>query len=326
MPRNGSILTTQQTLQKATGQHHSLASRTPLSLSDPLSQPATGPRTSMSLHQCNLSASKRSPSFTPQQQPQPNLGSGIAPGGMAPQGNQGIFHRSRYALALLPLLLSPLTTSCTLERIAAPTQNRANPAQAAEQAPTDSPALGPAKSKATLDIPPEIPSEPPKPNLQIPQLMSQASSTANSELFPAQDGETDDDPHQGPLRVGNQTEHPLRIAFLAQGKASPIVAVAPETPAIASNSSTAAPPTASSSQASSPQREPFHWDFAPAEGGRDGLLLALPEGDLALQSGDVIVAFAQDGSQRYWGPYVVGQTSLPHWNSDRDEWQLLVQP
>ena len=243
---------------------------------------------------------------------------------MAPQRNQGIFHRSRYALALLPLLLSPLTTGCTLERIAAPTQNRANPAQAAEQVPTDS-ALGPAKSRATLDIPPEIPSEPPKPNLQIPKLMSQASSTANNELFPAKEIDTDSDPHQGPLRVGNQTEHPLRIAFLAQGEASPDVAVAPEAQAIAPNSSTAAP-VASSSEASSPQREPFHWDFAPAEGGRDGLLLALPEGDLTLQSGDVIVAFAQDGSQRYWGPYVVGQTSLPHWNSDRDEWQLLVQP
>lgn len=143
--------------------------------------------------------------------------------------------------------------------------------------------------------------------------MSRAASTANGGLSPTAESGS----HQGPLRVGNQTEHPLRIAFLAQGQApAEITAAPPVEPA----------PEEPAPQASNAPREPFHWDFAPAEGGSDGLLLALPEGDLSLRDGDVIVAFAQDGSQRYWGPYVVGQTSLPHWNGDRNEWQLLVQP
>lgn len=232
---------------------------------------------------------------------------------MAPPARQGILHRSRSALALLPLLLSSLTTGCSIERSAAPTQPPVNSAQAAEQNPT----LSVAQESPQTGTAGTIPTEPPQPNLQIPQLMSQASSTANSELFPPGDS----DPHQGPLRVGNQTEHPLRIAFLAQGETPADIAISPEEPAIAVSST-----TAESLAANGTEREPFHWDFAPAEGSRDGLLLALPEGDLALQDGDVVVAFAQDGSQRYWGPYVVGQTSLPHWNGDRNEWQLLVQP
>ncbi|NJN31794.1 MAG: hypothetical protein HC824_16230 [Synechococcales cyanobacterium RM1_1_8] len=114
----------------------------------------------------------------------------------------------------------------------------------------------------------------------------------------------------GPFRLGNQTEHPIRIAFLAGG--------GPASPAAAGSTPARAP-------ARSPV-EPFHWDFAPGEGSRDGLLLALPQGDLSLAAGDVLVAFAQDGSQEYWGPYVVGQTALPYWDGDRQEWQLLIQP
>jgi hypothetical protein len=37
------------------------------------------------------------------------------------------------------------------------------------------------------------------------------------------------------------------------------------------------------------------------------------------------VAFAQDGSRRYWGPYVVGETSSPEWNPQTQEWQLVLQ-
>lgn len=205
-------------------------------------------------------------------------------------------------------MLAPLSASCTIERIAAPSQSSANPAQAAKQNPTLSVAQESMKTRTAV----EIPSEQPKPSQQIPRLMSQASSTANSELFPTIESGSS----EGPLRVGNQTEHPLRIAFLAQGKAPAEITASAKDQAIA----------AINPDKASPTREPFHWDFAPAEGGRDGLLLALPQGDLALRDGDVVVAFAQDGSQRYWGPYIVGQTSLPYWNGDRDEWQLLVQP
>ncbi|NJM58573.1 MAG: hypothetical protein HC857_15755 [Synechococcales cyanobacterium RU_4_20] len=72
--------------------------------------------------------------------------------------------------------------------------------------------------------------------------------------------------------------------------------------------------------------EPIHWDFSPGEGGQSGLVLSVPQGDVELHPGDVLVAFAQDGSRRYWGPYVVGQTQLPFWNAERSEWQLLIQP
>jgi hypothetical protein len=78
--------------------------------------------------------------------------------------------------------------------------------------------------------------------------------------------------------------------------------------------------------ANSPYAEPAHWDFAPGEGSRQGLILSLPNGNLKLKQGDILVAFAQDGSRRYWGPYVVGETAAPIWNSKVSEWQLILQP
>lgn len=105
----------------------------------------------------------------------------------------------------------------------------------------------------------------------------------------------------GGLRVSNQTEYPIRVTLLAQ-----------------------------TSQAPAPRQfaysDPVHWDFAPEEGSKKGLILSLPEADLQLQEGDVLVAFAQDGSRRYWGPYVIGKTVLPIWNSTVSEWQLILQP
>jgi hypothetical protein len=105
----------------------------------------------------------------------------------------------------------------------------------------------------------------------------------------------------GTLRVTNQTTHPVRLALLpvqstAKSGKQPVYAA------------------------------PAHWDFAPGEGGNRGLVLALPNGNLKLNRGDVVVAFAQDGSSRYWGPYVVGETGAPLWNGQRSEWQLILQP
>lgn len=138
--------------------------------------------------------------------------------------------------------------------------------------------------------------------------------------------------HRGRFRVGNQTEHPIRIAFLPQHPDQNLA----HTQALAQEPALLAEAGASEGAAGlaageSPSRpaldlEPSHWDFAPGEGASNGLLLSLPGGDLDLQQGDVLVAFAQDGSSRYWGPYVVGQTQLPYWDSDRQEWQLLIQP
>lgn len=106
----------------------------------------------------------------------------------------------------------------------------------------------------------------------------------------------------GALRVSNQTDHPVRVALLSRHE------------------------TIRNANGSENYREPIHWDFAPQEGSAKGLLLALPEGeaDLQVQAGDVLMAFAQDGSRRYWGPYVVGETLSPVWNAASQEWELVL--
>jgi len=100
----------------------------------------------------------------------------------------------------------------------------------------------------------------------------------------------------GSLRVSNRSEHPVRVALLSKR------------------------------QAEKPYGKPAHWDFAPGEGGGKGLMLSLPEGKLQVKRGDIVVVFAQDGSRRYWGPYVAGETASPAWNSTVGEWQLTLQP
>ncbi|MFB2923428.1 MULTISPECIES: hypothetical protein [Aerosakkonema] len=105
----------------------------------------------------------------------------------------------------------------------------------------------------------------------------------------------------GVLRLSNQTEHPIRIAFLARQKAS-------------------------KSGKQSAYGEPAHWDFAPEEGAEKGLILSLPTGFVKLEEGDILIAFAQDGTRRYWGPYVVGVTAMPIWDRKTLEWQLILQP
>ena len=128
------------------------------------------------------------------------------------------------------------------------------------------------------------------------------------------------------LRVGNQTPYPVRIAFLQR-----TLPDAPQTDTTLGSETVPDPIVNLADRAdlldhSDPTSQPVHWDFEPGEGGYQGLILSLPQGDLDLETGDVLVAFAQDGSRRYWGPYVVGETPLPYWNEERSEWQLLLQP
>lgn len=106
---------------------------------------------------------------------------------------------------------------------------------------------------------------------------------------------------QGTLRMSNQTNQPVRLALLARQS-------------VAKGSGTK----------QTNYDVPAHWDFAPQEGGDKGLILSLPENNLKLEKGDILVAFAEDGSRRYWGPYVVGETQLPKWNSQNREWQLVL--
>ena len=96
----------------------------------------------------------------------------------------------------------------------------------------------------------------------------------------------------GALILSNQTDLPVRVALLARGKQAV---------------------------------EPAHWDFAPLEGSTEGLVLSLPEGNFKLEKGDVLVAFAQDGSGQYWGPYVVGESDAPIWDAKLSRWQLTLQ-
>jgi hypothetical protein len=100
----------------------------------------------------------------------------------------------------------------------------------------------------------------------------------------------------GTLRVSNRTEHPVRVALLTKR------------------------------QAKKSYGKPAHWDFAPGEGSGKGLMLSPPDGQLKVKQGDILVVFAQDGSRRYWGPYVAGETASPAWNTKAGEWQLVVQP
>jgi hypothetical protein len=118
---------------------------------------------------------------------------------------------------------------------------------------------------------------------------------------------------QGVFRIGNPTGYPVRVALLSR-KAS-IESKSPEE---------SAAPAKAVGQTS--YELPAHWDFAPEEGGVKGLLVSLPDRTLKLKKGDVLVAFAQDGSGRYWGPYVVDETAVPTWDAKAVEWQLILQP
>ncbi|NJO71336.1 MAG: hypothetical protein HC825_05840 [Oscillatoriales cyanobacterium RM1_1_9] len=99
----------------------------------------------------------------------------------------------------------------------------------------------------------------------------------------------------GKLQAGNQTQHPVRVVLQRRS-------------------------------GTSAQAEPVHWDFAPQEGRTKGLTLSLPDENLVLASGDILVVFAQDGSRRYWGPYIVDETSLPRWDNSTQTWELTIQP
>lgn len=147
------------------------------------------------------------------------------------------------------------------------------------------------------------PSSPPN-NAPLPQEQAAVAIATPGNTLPI----TSDTTYQGSLRVSNQSAHPIRVALLTQ----------PSEPSAGSS----APPT----ERQLSFQEPAHWDFAPGEGSRKGLILSLPENNLQLKKGDVVVAFAQDGSRRYWGPYVVGETSTPAWNNETSEWQLVLQP
>ena len=105
------------------------------------------------------------------------------------------------------------------------------------------------------------------------------------------------DLRDGFLRVGNRTPYPLRVVVLVRDVTN------------------------------NPSNIPAHWDFAPGEGGSEGLALSLRDREpLVVGPGDIIVAFSIDGSRRYWGPNVVDETLAPFWNSSDRSWTMILQP
>jgi hypothetical protein len=103
----------------------------------------------------------------------------------------------------------------------------------------------------------------------------------------------------GSLRIRNRSAHPVRVAMLLRS--------------VKANTD---------EQAS--YDPPAHWDFEPWEGRERGLLVALSSRTVRIKKGDVLVAFAQDGSQRYWGPFVAGETKQPLWNPATEEWEMVL--
>lgn len=135
----------------------------------------------------------------------------------------------------------------------------------------------------------------------------------------------------GSIRVRNSTYHPIRIALLPQvqpntGIASIVQQVTTVQPTdIEAHEGHASPVLNEPSQDLLQYGDPIHWDFVPREGHDNGLILAISEEHVKVQPGDVLTAFAQDGSRRYWGPYVVGVTEIPVWNSETQEWSLVLE-
>ena len=111
----------------------------------------------------------------------------------------------------------------------------------------------------------------------------------------------------GKLRVSNRSEHPVRLALRMKAE---------KAQGDKYNEKVAMPLK---------YEQPAHWDFYAGEGGDRGLVVALPSRSVYLKRGDVVFAFAQDGSQRYWGPFVVGETDNPMWNDRSSEWQLVLE-
>lgn len=134
-----------------------------------------------------------------------------------------------------------------------------------------------------------------KPSTNTPKPLVKPKKQPNATTVLSK--QKNDQKSQGGLLVSNRTDHPVRVALLAQ------------TPSQAGYNNI-----------------PAHWDFAPAEGSINGLNLSLPEGKLKLTSGDILVVFAQDGSRAYWGPYVVGKTNSPVWDKQAAQWQLIIKP
>lgn len=159
---------------------------------------------------------------------------------------------------------------------------------------------GTERTKSGLTAPEVAPStlegtKPSTPLLSPAPAIAQATGTAQSGAIAGR---------QGLLRISNQTEQVIRVALLIKKSAK----------------------NGSGEDAQALYEPPAHWDFDPGEGSEKGLVVSLPKRNLKLKPGDILVAFAQDGSRQYWGPYVVGATPTPTWEPKTREWDLVLAP
>jgi hypothetical protein len=141
-------------------------------------------------------------------------------------------------------------------------------------------------------------------SVAIPENSPAMTTSAKPKLLTYQAPRVKETGISGALRMSNQTNQPVRLALLSRQR---------ETKSKGKDSVV-------------PDGIPAHWDFAPQEGNEKGLVLSLPKSSLKLEKGDILVVFAQDGSRRYWGPYIVGETPFPAWNSSNKEWLLILNP
>ena len=167
--------------------------------------------------------------------------------------------------------------------------------------------------EAEVPKPPEasptvVPSPLPTPKASPVEPKASPVEPKNDSLAVAKSGSGTAFVRQGALRISNPTSYPIRVALLTKKAAK--------------NSD----PATSASESQPAFDLPAHWDFDPQEGSSKGLIVSLPDRAIKVKPGDVLVAFAQDGSRRYWGPYVVGATAQPVWSPKAAEWQLVLEP
>ncbi|MBD2594753.1 hypothetical protein BCD64_11225 [Nostoc sp. MBR 210] len=196
-----------------------------------------------------------------------------------------------FCLGLLGLLMGCLDLSVSFETANPDTSDTASTNTSQSKRDSELPILDAATTPTNVSNTTTIPINQVEPSTsQVQDILVNRPNGAGSTKI------------QGTLRMSNQTDQPVRLALLARklkGK---------------------------SSTSSKTNDISAHWDFAPQEGSSKGLLLSLPNGNLKLEKGDILVAFAQDGSRRYWGPYVVGESSLPTLNAETKEWLLVLSP
>lgn len=152
-------------------------------------------------------------------------------------------------------------------------------------------------------IEPSVTAEKAPPVLEVKPTLPDAMAKGRPEVIAKKEPPPSIDPRTDVLRISNQTQFPIRIVL--RSHLDPNHPSPPETPHF---------------------KEPVHWDFAPQEGSIGGLKVSLPSGPMQLYQGDVLMAFALDGSQKYWGPYVVGDTPQPTLTQTDAEWHLVISP